>query len=424
MKRDYRHRFRDPVHGFIHLSDAELRIIDTPAFQRLRNIKQLSFTYYVYPGAMHTRFEHSLGVMEMASLAFDYLIGKHRTELEKGFKSIGITTETARDILRLAGLLHDIGHLPFSHGGEAVLPEGIKHEDVSISLIRELYEETLDKNFSKDITKAIVNLIGKEEPRPELRILRNLLSGQIDVDRVDYLLRDSYYCGVDYGRFDYKRLLETISINKNDGYYDLAITRGGIHVLESMILARYFMFTQVYGHRTRRIYDLYLSDYLNLWNKGQYTKLSDATTYDDLTLLSDIRADAKGADDPAKHKLAKMIIERDHHSVVYETGDHAGINKQNVAKKVYKALQKKYGEDINLIMDDCSSTIHKFVSPDDLESGVEFNVQDDKGNSWLVTEESKVIRDMPKKFKLIRIYAYGSPKKIEAIKEHVKKTMS
>ena len=154
-------RIRDPIHGFIHFDDAEREIINSPAFQRLRNIKQLAFTYYVYPGAMHSRFEHSLGVMQMASRAFDSLVKKHKTELEKNFKSISLTLEKAKSVIRLAGLLHDIGHLPFSHGGEEVLPEGKKHEDVSIYIIKELFEDQIEKKFFKGATNAVIALIEK-----------------------------------------------------------------------------------------------------------------------------------------------------------------------------------------------------------------------------------------------------------------------
>lgn len=409
-------RIRDPIHGFIHFDNAELKIINSPAFQRLRNIKQLAFTSYVYPGAMHSRFEHSLGVMQMASIAFSYLEEKHRQVLKQNFAAIGLSLKQAMVVLRLAGLLHDIGHLPFSHGGESILPSGKKHEDVSIHIIKEIYEEKLEKDFFSGVTNAVVNIIGKDEPIPELRILKRLLSGQVDVDRIDYLIRDSHYCGVDYGKFDYKRLLETIIVIKNDGFCDLGIKRGGVHVLESLILARYFMFTQVYAHRTRRIYDIYLGQYLKMWNKGQYENFSNAIKYDDVTLLNDIRNDAENSTNRESKELANRITRRTHHSVVYETNDHAGYYSSKEAIKVCERLKKEHGDRIDLILDEAKGKIHNFLRREDEEAGDEFFVQDDNGRNRLLTEESKVIRDMPKGFKVIRIYAIGTKKIIDSIK--------
>ena len=114
-------RFRDPVHGFIHLSRGELKLVESKAFQRLRYIKQLALTYLVYPGAMHTRFEHSLGVMELATQAFD-AIHRKSEQLSGDLQKIGVTVSQARSLLRATALLHDVGHLPFSHGGESILP--------------------------------------------------------------------------------------------------------------------------------------------------------------------------------------------------------------------------------------------------------------------------------------------------------------
>lgn len=154
------HRVRDPVHNFIHFSDAEKKIIDLQVFQRLRNVKQLAFTSYVYPGALHSRFEHSLGVMELATQAVTYLLKKHESEIKNNLKKIDLPVQRAVDCLRLAALLHDVGHLPFSHGAEAMLPKGKKHEDVSIAVIYEL-RETIDSLYFKGATDLVVQLIQK-----------------------------------------------------------------------------------------------------------------------------------------------------------------------------------------------------------------------------------------------------------------------
>jgi hypothetical protein len=190
--------------------------------------------------------------MELASRAFDALQGEQKSKdlLNDVLKKINMTVDEAKSLLRVTALLHDIGHLPFSHGGEDVLPkkgngQPTKHEEVSIAAIRggEI-SELLGREFHSEIVGQIALLLGEGEPPPELLILKKLISGQFDADRMDYLIRDSLHCGVGYGNFDYLRLLETLRVKESrEGGLELCLDRGGIHTLESMILARYWMFT-------------------------------------------------------------------------------------------------------------------------------------------------------------------------------------
>lgn len=232
------HRVWDPVHNFIHFSDAEKKVIDLASFQRLRNVKQLAFTYYVYPGALHSRFEHSLGVMELATQAATHLLKKYAGEIKNNLKRIGLSVQIAVDCLRLASLLHDVGHLPFSHAAETMLPKGKKHEDISIAVIGGL-KEIIDGLYFEGATDLVGQLIQKGPIIPELNFLRDILSGQIDVDRMDYLLRDSLHCGVKYGTFDHHRLLETLLLIPYNGAEGsrLGLDSGGIQSLEALVLA-------------------------------------------------------------------------------------------------------------------------------------------------------------------------------------------
>jgi HD superfamily phosphohydrolase len=178
--------FRDPIHGYIEVDADFLEIIDSPLFQRLRRIRQLAFTDLVYHGAEHSRFGHCLGTYYLASEITDKL---------------GIEDSKTKDEFRLAALLHDIGHPPCSHAFEAVIKNSYEdkdHVDYTEAVIR--YSDIgdiIDKlGFSKD---TIVKLIrGKYVEQPELSFLNDLVSSELDVDRLDYLLRDSYYCGVPY----------------------------------------------------------------------------------------------------------------------------------------------------------------------------------------------------------------------------------
>ena len=184
-------KVRYSIHGFIYFSEQERQLIDSPEYQRLRYLKQLALTSYVYPGAVHTRFEHSLGVMEMATRMFNKLENRLsiKEEIIQNFKKIGLEIIQAKQILRLAALLHDIGHLPFSHGGEAVLPKGKRHEDISIFIIDSLRSK-IDSVFFNGVTDLVIQLIKKDVVLPELYLLKYLVSGSIDADRMDYLLRD------------------------------------------------------------------------------------------------------------------------------------------------------------------------------------------------------------------------------------------
>jgi len=260
-------RVRCPVHGFIKYSANERKVIDHPAFQRLRYVRQLAMEYLVYPGAVHTRFEHSLGVMELASQVFDHLVQFHREEIEKDLKQVpelsDCTIAKARQVVRLVGLLHDVGHPAFAHAGEKGIP-GKDHEKVSIHVIENVMGDLLDSTFFPGTSKVLVRLMQKS---PGLAFLSQLVSGEIDADRADYLLRDSLHCGVNYGVYDSDKLVESLTLveDRETGRLQLAFDRGGEHTFEAVILARYQMNTQVYFHKIRRIYDHYLEQYSILW---------------------------------------------------------------------------------------------------------------------------------------------------------------
>lgn len=234
--------FRDPIHGYIEVDQEFLPIIDSPFFQRLRRIKQLAFTDLIYHGAEHSRFGHSLGAFDLA------------TEIAE---RLGIKNKTKKDEFRLAALLHDIGHPPYSHAFESALEEVYKdrkHEQYTEVIIRDT--EIGDFIESIGLSKnAIVKLIrGKYVEQPEFSYLNDLISSELDVDRLDFLLRDSYYCGVPYGEYDIQRLL--LAMRKKGKM--IVIDEKARHAAESFILARFWMYTQVYTHHTRRAFDIML----------------------------------------------------------------------------------------------------------------------------------------------------------------------
>lgn len=266
-----RNRIRDPLYGFIPLTKAELAIVDTPLFQRLRRIHQLALTKYVYPSAEHSRFVHSLGVMHCATLILAGIHGHKQTNiLQKPHPKL-------IKILRFAALLHDIGHLPFSHAVEKQWLQGLSHEDLGQFII-EKYEPIVNAIQSEDIScKQVATLLTKNPPA-QFRLLHEIVSGQLDADRADYLLRDSHCCGVRYGEYDFERFLHIFAAqgDESTGVLSLCVDEGDLHVAESLLIARYHYNLQIPYHRTRSGYDIILRKFVK-----DYMKVEDIFTVKD-----------------------------------------------------------------------------------------------------------------------------------------------
>jgi HD superfamily phosphohydrolase len=219
--------FNDPVHGFITIPhELIFDIIEHPYFQRLRRIKQLGLSDYVYPGAIHTRFHHALGAFHLMRKALSILKikGNEITEEEELAAEIAI-------------LLHDIGHGPFSHTLEHCLIAGVHHEELS-----RVYMNKLNADFNGKLDLAIEIFTGTYKKK----FLHQLVSSQLDVDRLDYLTRDSFFTGVNEGAISYERIIEMMNVHKGE----LVVEQKGIYSIESFIIARRLMYWQVYLHKT------------------------------------------------------------------------------------------------------------------------------------------------------------------------------
>ncbi len=257
------HEVRDAVHVFIHFDSAERSLIDSPAFQRLRHIHQLALSFLVYPGASHKRFEHSLGVMEVAGRIFDVVTRPENVsdpvrEVIPEYDSD--EHKYWRKVLRIAALCHDTGHLPFSHAAEEVLlPDGWNHERITREIIhsdplKEVWDAMRPKPEPDDVVKLAVGPREAEKLRlgltfdPWQAILADIITGDVfGADRIDYLLRDSLHTGVAYGRFDHNRLIDTLRImpsapegEDGEGNTDpqLGCERGGLEVLGHVLRHR------------------------------------------------------------------------------------------------------------------------------------------------------------------------------------------
>ncbi len=234
------HILNDPIYGFITIPDSIVfKLIEDPFFQRLRRISQMGLSYLVYPGANHTRFHHALGCMFLMQKAVQVL----------KFKG-NLISEAEEEALYIAILLHDIGHGPFSHAMENSIVEGISHEEISLHFMK-----LLNKKFNGRLTLAIQIFNGNYEKK----FLCQLISGQLDMDRLDYLKRDSFYAGTPEGNINSERLITMLNVINNE----LVVEEKGVYSIEKFIIARRFMYWQVYLHKTGIVAEQILVKILN-----------------------------------------------------------------------------------------------------------------------------------------------------------------
>jgi uncharacterized protein len=245
------HEIRDPIHGLIRLTDQEMRLVNTSVFQRLRRVRQLAMADLVYPGALHTRFDHSLGVVQLAQRVLERL------------DRIEQMIDTDAQVVRLAALLHDVGHGPFSHVSEYVLDRHYDKAAVGTAADRAKIHEKLTVdiiNKHPEITAvldgeqrtAVVALIQGARQRD---FRRDIVSSALDADKMDYLLRDAYYAGVRYGQYDLEKIIDACRVRREGTQSYLVVDESGIFAVEQLILSKHHMFQQVYGHRVRVITD-------------------------------------------------------------------------------------------------------------------------------------------------------------------------
>ena len=304
---------RDPIHGSIALTLQELRIVDHRVFQRLRGIKQLGFTDQAFPGATHTRYSHAIGAMHVASRMFDAIFPASKGLLPQGDRC------RLRQTIRLALLLHDLGHAPGSHASEFAMPQlselgmttllgesdrKATHEDYTLKLILESdLRSSIEFHFRDDGINPldIAHLISGAFPSQSKRfivggvdyfpLLSQIVSGEMDADRMDYLQRDSFFTGVAYGKFDQTWLLENLNHHVEDGRAFLALEVRALFAFEDFLLSRYHMFVSVYLHYIAVGIESMLKRFYNE-AQGDFTIPTDVNEYiqtDDVALWTALR---------------------------------------------------------------------------------------------------------------------------------------
>ena len=343
---------RDSVYGDISLNKFEEQIMDMPQFQRLRRIKQLGLISLIYPGANHTRFEHSIGTMNLGS--------KLATELELSNDEI--------ELIRISALLHDIGHGPFSHVSEGVLTKYV----ITKTSMRDLLEEKFNVNDIVDIVN------GKGYLGP-------IVSGELDVDRMDYLLRDSHNTGVAYGVIDYERIISNLKLE--DG---LILNIKGVQAAEGALVSRYFMYPSVYQHHTTRIVNSMFRRSLRKIIDDGIINEKDIYKYDDNDIVSIFRN--------CDNKYANDIMNRLDNRKLLKRVKTIRLDNFKIPEKMYKIkadelrkAEKEISEDYNINEDYVFINIAAYPRFDEMKTQVDLD-----GKLYPLTEISNIISALSK----------------------------
>ena len=390
----------DPIHDFVRVYDNELKIIDTPIFQRLRRIRQLSGAHLIYPGAQHTRFEHSLGVMHIASMAGQALAEK------------GVVSFDDIQNLRLAGLLHDIGHGPFSHLFEEIFEEKrkISHEDLGRDII--LKTEIGDIISKNGFDKKLITKLAFGDSK--LQFMNEIISGVLSADIMDYLLRDGYFTGAEHAKIDHHRLTHSLDVYKNK----LALDKSSLVNFETMMISRYQMFKAVYFHKTVRAGEVMLLEAMDLaegelglssMNLDEYLQLSDDVILAKLLNLPEHNSKLK-----ASKKIATDYLNRNLFKSVFETTLTGKAITKKRMQELREEVSKKSKIDINEIFVDSSNTPSIPLSPSKKESKSIILLEND-GNKTTAKEilisQIKLVSVMSGFMKILRVYTPAKNRK-------------
>lgn len=411
---------RDPIYGFIDLSYYPFikKIIDTAYFQRLRRLSQLGVSVFVYPSATHNRFNHSLGAMQLFVKLYDHLFREiKKTDID--------TYEKLRKTGLTAGLLHDIGHGPFSHVAESIFK--FKHESLSKKIIIEDMKEILENDVKiEDVISVIDNTIGNE-----MKILSQLISSTLDVDRLDYLARDIYFTGVGFGSVDLERIIRTMTIYNDkksflDGY--VVIEEKGKRSIETLLLTRDVMYSDLYYHKTTRGIEVLLKllfkrvkilsessqfqlpEELMFMKREQITK-NDIFCLDDHYVYSLLLKWSQGHYDYIVNNLSKRIINRNlFKAIEYPIGTKivslAKYDEQIKELLSNEGLDPDYYYYIDEPEDRPYSPILSPTNEEEQQQALKKNIYIKLHNSKCVeiSQESNIIKTMTERESLTRLY--------------------
>jgi hypothetical protein len=322
---------RDPVHGFVRADPLEAALINSRPVQRLRFIHQLGFTFLVFPGAEHSRFGHVIGAMHLAGRVYDALCTKSAGMLTGG------AAAPERRLTRVAALLHDLGHAPFSHSAEDLFEGGIDHEEMTRRLLGSPEIEEIFARHGEGLGTGDVRRLLQGGGTATERLLAKIVSGELDVDKMDYLLRDSLFCGVRYGTYDLERLLDTMLpiADPETGEWGIGVEEGGVHAVEALVMARYYMFTQVYFNVTGKAMELHLNEWLQEQGVRWGSEPEAFLAQDDVSVWAALRT----SDSPH----ARALVDRRHFPVAFETREHLAREEKERFESLLPGLRECFG---------------------------------------------------------------------------------
>lgn len=420
--------FRDPIYNLIIFDKKEdkviLDLIDTFAFQRLKRIRQLGLSWITFPSATHDRFSHSLGVAYLAGMYLDNLRNvPNKIEIIDETGEYEINRKSLKLLLQVAGLLHDIGHGPFSHAFEKITK--IKHEQISIKLIKSneikfILDSVENDELKGNLSRWVVQILDKSF---SVRWAVDVISSQLDVDRMDYLLRDAYFCGVKYVSFDWEWILKNIMVEKIPalgGREGIVVNAAkGVYSLEAFILSRYHMYEQVYFHKTTRGFEQVIAKIMGRVNefKGDGLKFDnkyyeqflndnqDIESFlmlDDFVIISQIGVWAKECDDTILQELCACFIERRPFKMIREVTNDSYLSPDENDKIQRFFINKRLDKKHFVLYDTSKNNPYKdaYLEGESIEKAE---------NIWLMKRDGQVVEfkevsDMVKGLNLKKTY--------------------
>lgn len=345
----------DSVHRFIHVDRLEKELINTPAFQRLHYIHQLGMTYFVYPGGTHRRFEHSLGVLELATRIYD-TITKNKHEKLRNFMPTFNPYEYRywRRVLRLSALCHDIGHLPFSHmaenrvigiDGHEAWTQKILESEMFDPIWEKFHMEALKNSIDRNVKEDVIKIaLGTKKCKKKFssweRVLTEIITGDFfGADRIDYLLRDAQCTGLTYGLFDYYQLIEMLQIIFTpDGDLLLGVEENGIASCEALLLARHYMHKRLYQHPSVKALSYHLARFMKISYPNINGTLHQYLSMTDNEVLVEISIASKDQTHPGYFDAKAICFQNDRFLAIPFTT----LSEENVLK-----LKKQLGDQVD-----------------------------------------------------------------------------
>lgn len=401
---------KDPIYGYVHISEPEIEVIDTLPMQRLRRIKQLVFADYVYPGANHSRFEHSIGVMHLAGLLGESLpVEMSKEDVQK---------------VRLAGLFHDLGHGPFSHTFEQILMKKLNktHEDLTpwIVMGTELKDILAKHGFKADDVANLSVGRGKKEKA----FMNQIITSSVDVDKMDFLVRDTHHTGAEYGKVDVYRLIYTMGVADNN----LVVDSSALPTLEAFLIARVESFRAIYYHKTARAAQILLVkameaadeelDLCGFKSPEEYLEMDDYTIWSELKRC---KRSSKIIKDLERRKLLKCAYEVEMQAEDKSVSSLFGL--EGIRSQVEDELAAKAGVPTGEVFIDTPSLpsipYQHMMDFDPMEIPI-IDVEGDSRKILRATKLSRTIEVLRGFVNIVRVYTYEKNReKVKSASEKV-----